>query len=153
MLLMYCNCMSMMLLLVHKHKQRIRNTMTKDETATIGTIKIEEQPYYIYYLNIDGIATPVQRKVSESHLSHYADKGVKIYEWQSKTVKKDAQGKALLDTQGNELTEMISNYSIALDDYKAHKPLVTRANTTDKIEAMMAQGLSHAEIIAKLLGQ
>jgi len=103
-------------------------------TTTNKTIKIEQQPKYVYYIELDNKRIEVQRKISNPE--HFLALDIPVYEWDSTTKLDDGT------------VETTTNYSVALTDYQANKPARV---TSDNIESMLAQGLTAKEIEDKML--
>jgi hypothetical protein len=91
---------------------------------------INEKPKYYYFIEKDGQELKVQRDVQPEK---FEDKDVTLYHYQ------------VVDKDGN----VVDKYAMSLDEYKANKPTAQRV-TLNNMQAMLDNGLTPAELIAKL---
>lgn len=134
---------------------------TKAEAVKGRIVIIDDKPEYYYYINLDGEEVKVQRLISDPDF--YLSKGVDVYQWATTTkdeeATKEAQAK---DAKAKAVMVDTVCYSVKLQDYHENKPpkasrqSVAEAKAEavkkqiDAIEALQADGLTLAEVVAKL---
>lgn len=91
---------------------------------------ITEKPKYYYFIEKDGQELKVQRDVQPEK---FENKDVTLYHYQ------------IVDKDGN----TVDKYAMPLNEYKANKPAAQRV-TLNNMQAMLDNGLTPAELIAKL---
>jgi len=91
---------------------------------------INDKPKYVYFIETENGRLEVQRDVQPEK---FEDKDVTLYHYQ------------IVDKDGN----TVDKYAMSLDEYKANKPAAQRV-TLNNMQAMLDNGLTPAELIAKL---
>ena len=95
------------------------------------TVKINDKPKYVYFIEAEGERLEVQRDVQ---LERFQDKDVTLYEYEV--------------TNKGGVTE--TKYCMSLAEYKANKPAPARISK-DYIKSMLEQCLSAEEVLLKLV--